>query len=334
VKKLINDPFAVVDEMIDGYVAAHPDLVKRAPGGNGRAVVRVDAPIAGKVGVIIGGGSGHEPAFMGYVGIGSADGCPVGNVFASPSPDPILAATKAVSGGAGVIYSYGNYSGDVMNFDMAAELAGAEGIEVRTVLVTDDVASAPKGKEDERRGIAGGFFVFKAIAARSAEEASLAEVEASARHANDRTRTMGVALAACTVPAAGRPTFSLEDNEMEIGLGIHGEPGMRRGPLESADKVTDALLDAILADMPLGKGDTVAVLVNGLGATPAMELYIMFRRVAARLAEIGVTIHRSYVGEYVTSLEMAGASVTLIHLDEELTRLVDAPARTPMFVQD
>jgi dihydroxyacetone kinase-like protein len=334
VKKLINDPFAVVDEMIDGYVAAHPDLVKRAPGGNGRAVVRADAPIVGKVGVIIGGGSGHEPAFMGYVGIGSADGCPVGNVFASPSPDPILAATKAVSGGAGVIYSYGNYSGDVMNFDMAAELAGAEGIEVRTVLVTDDVASAPKGKEDERRGIAGGFFVFKAIAARATEKASLAEVEASARHANDRTRTMGVALAACTVPAAGRPTFSLEDNEMEIGLGIHGEPGMRRGPLESADKVTDALVDAILADMPLGKGDSVAVLVNGLGATPAMELYIMFRRVAARLGAIGVTIHRSYVGEYVTSLEMAGASVTLLHLDAELTRLVDAPARTPMFVQD
>jgi dihydroxyacetone kinase-like protein len=333
VKKLINDPFAVVDEMIDGYVAAHSDLVKRAPGGNGRAVVRADAPIANKVGVIIGGGSGHEPAFMGYVGVGSADGCPVGNVFASPSPDPILAATKAVSGGAGVIYSYGNYSGDVMNFDMAAELAGAEGIEVRTVLVTDDVASAPKGKEDERRGIAGGFFVFKTIAARAAEMASLAEVEASARKANARTRTMGVALAACTVPAAGRPTFSLEDNEMEIGLGIHGEPGMRRGPLESADKVSDALLDTILADMPLGKGDQVAVLVNGLGATPAMELYIMFRRVAARLAEIGVTIHRSYVGEYVTSLEMAGASVTLVHLDDELARLIDAPARTPMFVQ-
>jgi dihydroxyacetone kinase-like protein len=333
VKKLINDPFAVVDEMIDGYVAAHPDLVKRAPGGNGRAVVRVDAPIANKVGVIIGGGSGHEPAFMGYVGVGSADGCPVGNVFASPSPDPILAATKAVSGGAGVIYSYGNYSGDVMNFDMAAELAAADGIEIRTVLVTDDVASAPKGKEDERRGIAGGFFVFKVIAARAAEMASLAEVEASARKANDRTRTMGVALAACTVPAAGHPTFSLEENEMEIGLGIHGEPGMRRGPLETADKVTDALLDAILADMPLGKGDQVGVLVNGLGATPAMELYIMFRHVAARLAELGVTIHRSYVGEYVTSLEMAGASVTLIHLDDELARLVDAPARTPMFVQ-
>jgi dihydroxyacetone kinase len=319
--------------MIDGYVAAHPDLVKRAPGGNGRAVVRLDAPVKGKVGVIIGGGSGHEPAFMGYVGIGSADGCPVGNVFASPPPDPILAATQAVNGGAGVIYSYGNYSGDVMNFDMAAELAGADGIEVRTVLVTDDVASAPKGSEDERRGIAGGFFVFKALAARAAEMATIAEVEASARKANARTRTMGVALAACTVPAAGRPTFSLEDDEMEIGLGIHGEPGMRRGPLETADKVTDALLDAILADMPLAKGDSVAVLVNGLGATPVMELYIMFRHLAARLAELGVSIHRSYVGEYVTSLEMAGASITLIALDDELTRLIDAPARTPMFVQ-
>jgi dihydroxyacetone kinase-like protein len=330
-KKLVNDPFAVVDEMIDGYVAAHPDLVKRAPGGNGRAVVRADAPIADKVGVIIGGGSGHEPAFMGYVGQGSADGCPVGNVFASPPPDPILAATRAVNGGAGVIYSYGNYAGDVMNFDMAAELAGAEGIEVRTVLVTDDVASAPS--TDDRRGIAGGFFVFKAIAARAAEMVSLAEVETTARKANARTRTMGVALSACTVPAAGRPTFSLDETEMEIGLGIHGEPGMRRGPIETADKVTDALLDAILADMPLAKGERVAVLVNGLGATPAMELYIMFRRVAARLSELGVTIHRSYVGEYVTSLEMAGASVSLIHLDDELARLIDAPARTPMFVQ-
>jgi dihydroxyacetone kinase DhaK subunit len=332
-KKLINDPFAVVDEMIDGFVAAHPDLVKRADGGNGRAVVRVDAPIAGKVGTIIGGGSGHEPAFMGYVGVGSVDGCPVGNVFASPSPDPILAATRAVNGGAGVLYSYGNYSGDVMNFDMAAELAAAEGIEVRTVLVTDDVASAPKGREDERRGIAGGFFVFKALAARAGERVSLAEVEASARKANARTRTMGVALSSCTVPAAGRPTFSLDEHEMEIGLGIHGEPGMRRGSIETADKVSDALLDAILADMPLAKGDRVAVLVNGLGATPAMELYIMFGRVAARLGKLGVTIHRSYVGEYVTSLEMAGASITLIHLDDELARLVDAPAHTPMFVQ-
>jgi dihydroxyacetone kinase-like protein len=333
VKKLINDPFAVVDEMIDGYVAAHPDLVRRATGGNGRAVVRVDAPIAGKVGVIIGGGSGHEPAFMGYVGVGSADGCPVGNVFASPPPDPILATTQAVNGGAGVIYSYGNYSGDVMNFDMAAEMAAAEGIEVRTVLVTDDVASAPKGNEDERRGIAGGFFVFKIIAARAAEMASLGEVEATARKANARTRTMGVALASCTVPAAGRPTFSLADGEMEIGLGIHGEPGMRRGSLETADRVADALLDAILADMPLTSGDRVAVLVNGLGATPLMELYILYGHVASRLAEIGITIHRSYVGEYVTSLEMAGASISIIHLDDELARLVDAPARTPMFVQ-
>ncbi len=333
-KKLINDPFAVVDEMIDGYIAAHPDLVKRGEGGNGRAVVRANAPIAGKVGVIIGGGSGHEPAFMGYVGEGSADGCPVGNVFASPPPDPILATTRAVNGGAGIVYSYGNYSGDVMNFDMAAEFAAMEGINVKTVLVTDDVASAAKGSEDERRGIAGGFFVFKVIAARAAEMATLDEVEATARKANARTRTMGVALAACTVPAAGRPTFSLGDDEMEIGLGIHGEPGMRRGPIESADTVTDSLLDAILADMPIAGGERVAVLVNGLGATPAMELYIMFRHLAARLKEHGIAIHRSYVGEYVTSLEMAGASITLMHLDDELARLVDAPARTPMFVQN
>jgi dihydroxyacetone kinase-like protein len=199
--------------------------------------------------------------------------------------------------------------------------------------VTDDVASAPKGSEDERRGIAGGFFVFKAIAARASEMVSLADVEETARKANARTRTMGVALAACTVPAAGRPTFSLADDEMEIGLGIHGEPGMRRGPIESANRVADQLLDAILADLPIAGGERVAVLVNGLGATPVMELYIIFRRVAARLAELGIVIHRSYVGEYVTSLEMAGASVSLIHLDDELARLIDAPAKTPMFVQ-
>jgi len=332
VKKLINDPYAVVDEMLDGFIAAHGNLVRRTAA-HKRGVVRVDAPRQGKVGVLIGGGSGHKPAFIGYVGPGGVDGVAVGNVFASPPPAPILEVTRAINGGSGVLYSYGNYAGDVMNFDMAAEMAGEEGIEVRTVLVTDDVASAPKGQEADRRGIAGDFFVFKIAAAAAEEGSDLATVEALARQANSATRSMGVALSACTVPAAGRPTFSLGEDEMEIGLGIHGEPGLRRGPLESADSVATALVEHILADMPLARGDEVAVLVNGLGATPYMELYILYRKVSALLAEGGVSIHRAYVGEYVTSLEMAGASVSIMNLDATLARLLDAPADCPMFTQ-
>ena len=332
-KKLINDPYAVVDEMLDGFVAAHARHVRRLEDGHGRAIVRADAPVAGKVGVLIGGGSGHKPAFIGYIGKGGADGVPVGNVFASPPPDPILAATRAIHGGKGVLCSYGNYAGDVMNFDMAAEMAAEEGIEVRTVLVTDDVASAPQGEEENRRGIAGDFFVFKVAGARAEEGASLDEVEAVARQANAQTRTMGVALSACIVPAAGRATFSLAEDEMEIGLGIHGEPGVRRGKLESADAVATALIEQIVGDLPFTRGDDVAVLVNGLGATPYMELYILYRKTAALLQDAGITIYRSYVGEYVTSLEMAGASITLMKLDGELKRLVDAPADTAMFTQ-
>jgi dihydroxyacetone kinase len=333
VRKLINDPYKVVDEMLDGFVRAHESKVRRLDGAAGRAIVRVGPPKPGKVGVLFGGGSGHKPAFIGYLGRGGADGVAVGNVFASPPPDPAVAASRAIDGGAGIVYSYGNYSGDVMNFDMAAETLADDGIEVRTVLVTDDVASAPKGREDERRGIAGDFIIFKILGARAEEMATLDEVEAAGRKANDNCRTMGVALSSCIVPAAGKATFNLEDGEMEIGLGVHGEPGMRRGPLESADAVTTTLVETILEDMPLARGTEVAVLVNGLGATPYSELYIIFRRVAQMLDERGIIIHRSYVGEYVTSLEMAGASVTLLKLDDELKRLIDAPADCAMFAQ-
>ncbi len=332
-RKLINDPYKVVDEMLDGFVRAHESKVRRLDGAAGRAIVRVGPPKPGKVGVLFGGGSGHKPAFIGYLGRGGADGVAVGNVFASPPPDPAVAASRAIDGGAGIVYSYGNYSGDVMNFDMAAETLADDGIEVRTVLVTDDVASAPKGREDERRGIAGDFIIFKILGARAEEMATLDEVEAAGRKANDNCRTMGVALSSCIVPAAGKATFNLEDGEMEIGLGVHGEPGMRRGPLESADAVTTTLVETILEDMPLARGTEVAVLVNGLGATPYSELYIIFRRVAQMLDERGIIIHRSYVGEYVTSLEMAGASVTLLKLDDELKRLIDAPADCAMFAQ-
>jgi len=332
-KKLINDPYAVVDEMLDGFVRAHGDLVKRLPGAKGRAIVRVEAPRRGKVGVLFGGGSGHKPAFIGYLGRGGADGVAVGNVFASPPPEPAIIASRAISGGAGIIFSYGNYSGDVMNFDLAAETLAEEGIEVRTVLVTDDVASAPKGHEDDRRGIAGDFLIFKVLGARAEEMASLDDVEAAGRKANANCRTMGVALSACIVPAAGAATFSLGENEMEIGLGVHGEPGMQRGPIEAADDVATTLVKKILEDLPLARGDRVAVLVNGLGATPYSELYILFRRVAQMMDERGIVIHKAFVGEYVTSLEMAGASISLMKLDDELARLIDAPADCAMFAQ-
>jgi dihydroxyacetone kinase len=329
-RKLLNDPANVVDEMLEGFVTAHGDLVRQV---HQRGVARADAPVQGKVALVIGGGSGHKPAFIGYVGRGGADGAVVGDVFTSPTPDMALAVTQAVDGGAGVLYSYGRYQGDILNFDMAAELAGDEGIQVETVLVTDDVASAPKDRAGERRGIAGDFFVFKAAGARAEELASLEEVKAAAEKANANTRSMGVALAGCTLPGQAEPNFTLPEGEMEIGLGIHGEPGAHRGPIQSADAVAADLLERILVDMPIGRGEEVAVLLNGLGATPLMELYILFRRVARLLADEGIRIHRSYVGEYVTSLDMVGASLTLLRLDDELRRLVDAPCVSPSFVQ-
>lgn len=331
-KKLINDPYAFVDEMLDGIVRAHPDQLRLA-GPDKRAVVRADAPVAGKVAIVTGGGSGHLPVFMGYVGRGLVDGCSIGNVFSSPSPDQMLEATRATHGGAGVLYLFGNYSGDKLNFGMAAEMAEMEDIPVQTVLVADDVASAPRGQEDRRRGVAGLFFAYKVAGARAEEMASLAEVKAAAELALANTRSMGIALSPCTIPAAGKPTFEIGEDEMEIGMGIHGEPGVRRGKLEPADRVADALLDPILEELALRSGDWVSVLVNGLGATPKEELYILFRRVHQRLEELGIQIHRPYVGEYATSMEMAGASLTLMKMNPELRRLLEAPASTPFFVQ-
>jgi dihydroxyacetone kinase len=331
VQKIINGADAFVDETLEGIMLAHPGRLKLA--GDPRAIVRGDAPVQGKVGIATGGGSGHLPVFMGYVGDGLADGAAVGNVFASPSADQMLAVTKAIDGGAGVLYLYGNYGGDVMNFDLAAELADAEGIRVETVLGADDVASAPRGEEARRRGIAGIFFLYKVAGARAAEGATLDEVKAVADRAAAGIRSMGVALSPCTVPAAGRPTFELPEGQMEIGMGIHGEPGIRRGPLEPADAIADQLVGAILRDLPFERGDRVAVLVNGLGATPKEELYVLYRRARRLLDEAGVAVHRAWVGEYATSLEMAGASISLLKLDDDLARLVDAPADSPFFVQ-
>lgn len=329
-KKLINDPKNIIEEMLEGIVKAHPKLVRQLPE-SPRALVAVEGPRKGKVGVVVGGGSGHEPTFLGFVGKGLADACAVGNVFASPPPDPILACTKAVDGGAGVLYLYGNYAGDVMNFDMAAEMAAMEEIEVRTVVTTDDVASAPLAQRDRRRGVAGNFFIFKAAGAAADKMWSLDEVERVARKANDSTFTVGVALSPCSLPQTLRHNFEIGEGEMEIGMGIHGEPGIRREPLATADAVTDAMLERIFAELPTGKGGKVAVLVNSLGSTPLMELYVVNRRVQQRLEKRGIAVHATWVGAYCTSLEMAGMSVSLIHLDDELTALVDHPCDCAMF---
>lgn len=327
-KKLINAPEDIISQLIRGMVAAHPDMLT-VEGGTGRAIVAVDGPRDGKVGIVVGGGSGHEPAFAGYVGRGLADAAAVGNIFASPSPEQILDAARASDGGAGVLFLYGNYTGDVMNFTMAAEELEAAGTRVRQVQVADDVASAPRDRRSERRGIAGDFFVFKIAGAAADLGEPLARVEALAQKANDATLSMGVALGACSLPQTGKPNFEIDDDEMEIGMGLHGEPGIRREKLAPADQVTDELLDAILTEMTPATGDRVAVLVNGLGSTSLVELYIIFDRLKQVLDQRGVQIHHSWVGEYATSLEMAGASITLMKLDDELTQLLDHPCRTP-----
>lgn len=331
-KKLINQPERFVDEMLEGLLVAHSGMLRSASEDN-RALVRADAPRPGHVGIVTGGGSGHLPVFLGYVGKGLCTGVAIGNVFSSPSADQALAATRASSSGAGVLYLYGNYGGDVLNFDLAADMADAEGIPTRTVLAADDVASAPPERAASRRGIAGIFFAYKCAGAAAERGDSLDDVEAAAAAAVAATRTMGVGISPTILPAAGKPTFQLADGEMEIGVGIHGEPGVHRGALETADEVTVRLLDAISTDLGLAAGDRVAVLVNGLGATPLEELYVMYRRAARYLAELGVTIHRPYIGEFATSLEMAGASISVMRLDDELTTLLDAPAESPFFRQ-
>ena len=329
-KKLINDPKYLIEEMLEGIVAAHPDHLRQLPS-NPRAVVARNGPRRDKVGLVIGGGSGHEPTFVGFVGKGLADAAAIGNVFASPPPDPIHECAKAVDGGAGVLFMYGNYAGDIMNFDMAAELAAVDNIEVRTVLTTDDVASAPRDRRGDRRGVAGNFFIFKAAGGACDKMWAIDECERAARKANDQTYTMGVALTPCSLPQTLKPNFDIGPDDMEIGLGIHGEPGVAREPLKSADAVTDEILDRILAEMPASRGDKVAVLVNSLGSTPLMELYVMNRRVRQRLDASGIGVHKTWVGHYCTSLEMAGASISLMLLDKELTTLLDHPCDCAMF---
>lgn len=328
VQKLINTPEDFVEEMLQGVLLAHPGELRRLNGLP--AVVRADAPVSGKVAIATGGGSGHLPLFMGYVGAGLADGAAIGNVFSSPSASQMLAVIKAVHAGRGVLLLYGNYGGDVMNFGLAAELAEDDGIEVATVLATDDIASAPKGEEARRRGIAGICFLYKVAGAAAEEGHELAKVKAITERAAQRLRSFGVALAPCVIPAVGHANFDLPAGEMEIGMGIHGEPGVRRGPLETADEITEHLVGALLDDLEHEPGDEFDVLVNGLGSTPSEELYLVFRRLAHLLDQHGLAVRRAFVGEYATSLEMAGMSISLLRTDDELARMIDAPARSPL----
>lgn len=326
-KKLINRPEDVVREELEGMAVAHADLLRVNP--ELQVIVRKDAPIQGKVGVVSGGGSGHEPLHGGFVGMGMLDAACPGAVFTSPVPDQILEATKAVNGGAGVLHIVKNYTGDVMNFELAAELAQAEGIEVRSVIINDDVAVQDSLYTAGRRGVGGTVLAEKITGALAERKASLDEVEAVCRKVNENVRSMGMALTPCTVPTAGKPTFELGENEMEIGIGIHGEPGRQRLPLATADEITEMLATPILEDLPFRQGDRVLAFVNGMGGTPLMELYIVFRKLHQILSERGITIARSLVGDYITSLEMAGTSITLLRLDDQLIDLWDAPVHTP-----
>lgn len=326
-KKLINKPEDVVKESLAGVAAAHGDLVKVHYDPN--FVVRVDAPIQGKVGVISGGGSGHEPMHGGFVGRGMLDAACPGDVFTSPTPDQMEAATKAVNGGAGVLHIVKNYTGDIMNFEMAAELCQAEGIEVVSVVTNDDVAVQDSLYTAGRRGVGITVLAEKISGAAAERGDNLQKVADICRKVNDQGRSMGMALTSCTVPAAGKPTFEIGDNEMEIGIGIHGEPGRQRLGLKTADEITEMMAEAIISDLPYKSGDNVIVMVNGMGGTPLLELYIIYNKLNQICQGKGITIARRLVGNYITSLEMQGCSITLLKTDDELTALWDAPVLTP-----
>jgi dihydroxyacetone kinase-like protein len=326
-KKLINATDDVVRESLEGVEAAHGDRLRVVY--DPAYVVRADAPVQGKVAIISGGGSGHEPMHGGFVGPGMLDGACPGEVFTSPTPDQMLECTKAVDGGAGVLHVVKNYTGDVLNFEMAADLAKGEGIEVESVTTNDDVAVQDSTWTAGRRGVGVTVLLEKIAGAKAAEGASLAEVADVARRVNDQGRSFGIALTSCTVPAAGGPTFEIGDDEVEIGVGIHGEPGRERIRLESADALTERAATAVVDDLPFSSGDNVLAFVNGLGGTPLLELYIVYRALSRFLEGRGIQITRQLVGPYMTSLDMAGMTITLLRMDDELTRLWDAPVDTP-----
>ena len=325
-KKLINDPADVVADTLRGMAIAHPEL---RIDHTHRIVYRRDAPVRGKVGLISGGGSGHEPMHGGFVGRGMLDAACAGEIFTSPVPDQMLEATKNVDGGAGVLHIVKNYTGDVMNFEMAAELAMAEDISVESVVIDDDVAVQDSTYTAGRRGVGATVLAEKLAGAAADQGRSLSDVADVARRVNAAARSMGVALTSCTVPAVGHPTFDLSDDEIEVGIGIHGEPGRQRMPMRPAREVAELMLEPILADLDFAGDDGVILFVNSMGATPLIELYVLYAEVAAILDKAGVQISRSLVGPYITSLDMTGASVTLLRSDDELLRLWDHPVNTP-----
>ncbi|AZN72986.1 dihydroxyacetone kinase subunit DhaK [Georhizobium profundi] len=323
-KKILNNPADYVEEMLEGFVAAHPEFYAQP---ERRVIARPEGATSGKVGIVSGGGSGHLPVFAGYVGPGFLDACAVGDVFASPSAEQMASAIRHADGGAGVLRLYGNYGGDVMNFDMAGEMVDMENdIRTTTVLLADDIVSAGKDEAEKRRGVAGMIYAFKIAGACADTKADLDEVTRVAQKAADACRSIGMALTPCIVPQAGKANFELGENEMEMGMGIHGEPGIWRDALRPADQIVDEMIDRILADHPFSKGDRLSVLVNSLGATPLEELYIMYRKVKQRFDDIGAEIVMPLVGRYATSMEMTGATITTIALDEELERYLKAPA--------
>lgn len=330
-QKIINEPQAVVDEMVEGYVKAHPDLV--ATTDNPRVLKYAHAPVSGKVGIVTGGGSGHKPAFIGYIGRNMVDAVAVGEIFSSPPAQMFFDAFKAADSGKGVACLYGNYAGDNMNVKMAMELAKEGGIEVRTIVANDDVPSAPKDQRAKRRGVAGEILMWKVGGAKAAMGASLDEVVREAQKAIDNTRSMGIGLSPCTIPEVGHPNFAIEDGTMEVGIGHHGEPGLEVVPLETALQIGRRMTDIILPDLPFQRDDEVVVLISGLGSTPLMELYILYNEVARILGEKQIKIYRPYVGNLFTSLEMAGVTLTLMKLDGGLKACIDYEAESVGFCQ-
>lgn len=325
-QRIFNDPDNIVDEMVKGFAKCHKDIVKQVVTSeeNARGVIAaLDAPIRGKVGVVTGGGSGHKPAFIGYVGKNMCDSAAVGEICTSPTALAFLEAFRAADGGAGIACLYGNYSGDNMNVKMATKMAKREGIEVKTVVANDDVASAPKDQREKRRGVAGEIFMWKCGGAKAALGGTLDEVIAAAQKAIDHTRSIGIGLTPCTLPAVGHPNFEIKQGTMEVGIGHHGEPGIEVCPLETANQMAKRMVNIVVQDYPYQSGDEVAVLVSGLGATPVMELYVLYDEIDRLLQEQGIQIYRSYVGNYFTSLEMMGATLTVMKLDKELKELLD-----------
>jgi phosphoenolpyruvate---glycerone phosphotransferase subunit DhaK len=326
-KKLINKPEDVVREELEGIAYAHPDLVKVHYDPN--FIVRADAPVQGKVGVISGGGSGHEPMHGGFVGMGMLDAACPGAVFTSPTPDQMLEATKAVNGGCGVLHIVKNYTGDIMNFEMSADLARAEGIEVEAVVTDDDVAVQDSLYTAGRRGVGVTVLAEKLCGAAAEEKRALKEVADVCRKAKDLGRSMGMALTSCTVPHVGKPTFDLPEDQMEIGIGIHGEPGRTRMPVKPADEIVEMLMEPIINDLPYKQGDEVLLFVNGMGGTPLVELYIVYRKAYEIAEKHGLKVVRNLIGPFITSLEMAGTSITLLKMDDDMIKLWDAPVKTP-----